>query len=410
MLHHSDHGTRVRARTFVRGLACAVALAALFVALPAQALVYNPLNVISYETWRASSAMSVADIQAFLDTQSGPLKSYVCTDTITGGAPARRSAAMIIWRSALAWNLNPRVILATLQKEEGLLTLSNSANAARLVKAMGCGVYGIDPVTGKTKNRFPGFASQIYNGARVLSTYEITYGWFVGKPKAVNAYRSVAATKTVDGAVVSYTKKVKYTKYIVPVNACTFSLYTYTPYYPQKGFWDIYTRYFGDPQSPPRLRPVYRFRNRSNGTYYYTASEAKRYTLVRTGARRWEFQGVSFTCDASATANTVPLYQLYNTRTHKFLYTTSTSQRDALLKVRPKQWRVDRVLCQVSAETSGTAPVFKLEKKATHGIILTSSASVKKSLTTGHKPPFVFRGVAFHLDSLETTPAVGPTP
>jgi hypothetical protein len=346
--------------------------------------------------------MSIADIQAFLDTQAGPLKSYVCTDTITGAAPIKRSAAEIIWRSAQAWNLNPKVILATLQKEQSLITTSNSNNAPRLAAAVGCGVYG-------GKNRFPGFANQIFNGASKLSTYELTYGWFAGKSKAVTAYNSVDATKTVGGQVVTYRTRVSYTRYIVPANACTFSLYTYTPYYPQKLFWDCYTRWFGDPQSPPRLQPVYRFRSYANGTYLYTASEAKRYTLIRTAAKKWQFQGVSFTVDASATANTVPLYQLYNTRTRSYLYTVSTGQRDSLLKMKPKQWRVDGIVCNVSQQASGTAPVYRLEKKATHAIVLTSSASVVKSSTKGHKALFAARGVAFYLDAFASAPALGPT-
>ena len=378
-------------------------------ALPAHAATYDPLNVVSYETWRASSAMSTADIQAFLNTQAGPLKSYSCTDTITATKPARRSAASIIWRCARAWNLNPKVIIATLQKEQSLIAISNTSNASRLVKAMGCGVYGDANHDGKTDNRFPGFVNQIYNGARVLSTYEVTYRWHVGLTKNVTAYKTITATKTVDGQVVSYDKRVSYTKTIVPKNASTYALYTYTPYYPQKGVWDIYTRYFGDPLAPPRLSPVYRFRNRSNGTYYYTASEAKRYDLIRTAARTWAFEGTSFSCDTSAAANTVPLYQMHNSRTHKYLYTTLDSTRDRLLKVRPVQWHFDRVVCYVARETSGTAPVFKVERKTTHAIALISSASLKATWTTGRSALFYDRGVAFRLDSLVTTTTpVGP--
>lgn len=397
-------------RGIARFLAGAVFVALCLGALPARAATYDPLNVISYETWRASSSMSTADIQAFLDTQSGPLKSYSCTDTITAATPARRSAAAIIWRSAQIWNLNPRVIIATLQKEQSLISVSNSSNAARLVKAMGCGVYGDANHDGKTDNRYPGFVNQIYNGARVLSTYEITYHWRVGLTKNVTAYKTVTATKTVDGQVVTYDKRVSYTKTITPKNACTYALYTYTPYYPQKGFWDIYTRYFGDTLAPPRLRPVYRFRGRLNGTYYYTASEARRYTLIRTAKKIWTYEGVSFQVDASATANTVPLYQMHNTRTHKYLYTTSSSTRDRLKKVRPLQWHYDGVVAHVATDTSGTAPVFKLERKTTHGVVFTASTTLKKAWTTGRSPLFYDRGIAFRLDSLVTTTTpVGPS-
>jgi hypothetical protein len=393
----------VRARTLVRICAGALFVAAMAMAVSAHAAVYDPLNVISYETWRASSSMSAADIQAFLDTQAGPLKSLITTDYVTPGGTSghgmpwkpgepKKSAAQIIFDAAQYWNINPRIILATLQKEESLLTLGDSANAKRLRKAMGCGVYDNNK-DGVVENQFPGFGNQIFNGARVFSTYEITYHWVPGMTKTVT---------------VSATGK---SKTIVPVNACTFALYVYTPYYPQVSFWNYYVSYFGDPLSPPRLKPVYRFRSRSNGTYYYTASETKRYSLVTKSSKTWTSQGVSFTCDTSATANNMPLYQLYNTRTHKYLYTISSGTRDARVAMRPKQWRYDGIVCLVSTQAAGTAPVYKLEAKSNHQIVLTSSLAAKVKLTTGRSATFTYAGTTFYLAaSTPTTTPVGPTP
>lgn len=323
--------------------------------------------------------------------------------------PLKKPASQLIYEAAVCWNLNPKVILATLQKEQSLLTVSNSNNSDRYRKAMGCGVYGDADHDGRTDNRFPGFGNQIWNGARVLSTYEISYRWYPGKPKTVTAYRNVEATESVDGEVVTHTGRVSYDKTIVPANASTFALYTYTPYYPQKLVWDIYVRYFGDPQTSPRMQPVYRFQHRNNGTYYYTTSEAKRYTMIRTRKATWSYKGVSFTCDTSATANNVPFYQMYNTLKHKFYYTTSAAKRDALLQVKPKQWRYDGITCRVSKTTTDTAPVYLLQKKSTGGKLFTSSLSQKLQLTSGKSPQFVFRGTPIYLaSSPETTPPVGP--
>jgi len=385
-------------RTRATLAAAIVAIAAFAFPLVAHAATYDPLNVIPYETWRGASSLSAADIQAFLSTQSGPLKSLVTTDYVdpqTGGALApgavSKSAAQIVFEAARRWNLNPKVIIATLQKEQSLISVSNSSNAKRLRKAMGCGVYDVDH-DGKIENLYPGFGNQIWNGARVLSTYEIKYSWYLGKKKTVKVSATGESTT------------------IVPANASTFALYTYTPYYPQISVWRIYLGYFGDPQTPPRMRPVYRFRNRHNGTYYYTASEAKRYTLIRTAASKWAFEGVSFTCDTSATANTAPLYQMYNTLKHTYYYTTSDAKRASLLAIRPKQWRFDKVTCYVTRVATETAPVYKLEKKSTGGKLLTSSASLKKRLTSGRSAPFIYRGIAFYLGaSAETTPPVGPS-
>jgi len=375
-----------RTLSFGRMCAAAIALAALLAAAPAYAATYNPLNIISYDTWRASSSMSIADIQAFLDAQSGPLKSYVCTDTFTSSTPARRSAATIIWRSAQAWNLNPKVILATLQKEQSLLTLSNSDNAKRLVKAMGYGIYEGSP------NRYPGFANQVYSAARGFSTAGGILSWVPGTTKVVE----VSATG----------KRIT----ITPLNACTYRLYTYTPYYPQISFWNHYTRFFEDPLASPRLKPVYRFRNRSNGTYYYTASEAKRYTLIRNSSKTWYFSGVAFSVDTSGAANTFPLYRLYNTTTHRYLYTQYASTRAKRLAVRPRQWRDDGIVAYVSRDTSGTLPVYKLEKKSTHGVVLTSSASMKRSLTSGRSAQYRYIGVACYLDKFRAPIPVTPAP
>jgi len=373
--------------------------------LPALAAEYDPLDVICYETYRASSSMSADAIQAFLETLSGPLKDVVAKDH----NGVRKPASQIIWDAAQAWNLNPRVILATLQKEQSLLTISNSSDSARLYKAMGCGVYGDADNDGKTDNRFPGFGNQVWNGARVLSTYEVTYNWTPGATRVVTAYKTVTATKTVDGEVVSYDKRVSYKKTITPKNASTFALYIYTPYYPQKLVWDVYVRYFGDPQTPPRMRPVYRFRSTSNGTYYYTRSETKRYQLLRNSSKSWTYNGVAFTVDASATTNVTPLMRLYNTATRRYGYTTSLEKRAELLARRPSVWRSDGTVALISVESSGAAPVYALRNKTTLATLYTANLSTKTRLTSGKGAAFTYRGVPFYVGASEpTTPPVGP--
>jgi hypothetical protein len=364
--------------------------------------------------------MSAADIQAFLNTLSGPLKSVNTTDYVLSGVRPgkhknegilwtwatrskypKKTAAQIIYEACRAWNLNPRVMLSTLQKEQSLLTTSNSANATRLVKAVGCGVYDSNH-DGKIENLYPGFGNQIWNGARSLSQYEL--------PASSSTSGQLSAGWK-PGTVMSHITGAPNSGKITPKNASTFALYTYTPYYPQKLVWDVYVRYFGDPQAAPRLRPVYRFRNKSNGHYFYTASEAKRYTLIKASSGTWSYEGSTFTVDTSATANSASFYQLYNTRTHVYSYTAYTGTRDKLLKTVPKQWRLDGAVCRVSLDSSGTAPVYRLQNRKTHAMLYTSSSATKKSLTAGGShSAYSYMGVSFYLAALKTTPqAVGPT-
>ena len=370
-------------------IAC-IALAAITPAFAAP--VFDPLNVIPYDTFRGSTSMTQADIQSFLDTLSGPLKSLNTTDYVNPGGTngvgtpwkkgqPKKTAARIIWEAASHWSINPKVILATLQKEQSLLTVSNSSNATRLRKAVGCGVY-----PGST-NTYPGFGNQVWNGTRKLSTYEITYAWKPGKTIKVSG----AKTPT-----------------IVPKNASTFALYTYTPYYPQSLVWTVYVRYFGDPQLPPRLRPVYRYLNVHNGTYFYSTSEGTRYRLKSSSV--WHYNGVAFTVDTSSTANSGPLYCVKNSVTGALVYTASPASRSAYLAKTPKVWRSNGVACLVSpVKAAGAQAVYRLTNKRTHASLLTSSPTAKKSLTTGKSPAFVYTGVAFYLGvSATTTPVVGP--
>lgn len=351
----------------------------LLAATPASAATFNALNIISYETFRASSSMTSADIQAFLDAQSGPMKSLRIADH----AGVRKAAAQIIWDAATNWGVNPKVVLSTLQKEQSLISQSNSANATRLQRAMGCGIY-----PGST-NTYPGFGNQVWNGTRKLSTYEVTYNWKPGKSIVVT---SAGKKKT-----------------IVPANASTFALYTYTPYYPQKLFWDVYVRYFGDPQTPPRMRPVYRLFNKKTGAYFYTAQEAQRYRLITRSPSTYSFQGPAFTVDTSTTATNDTFYRLYNTKAHTYYFTGSTDTANKMLKTNRGLWLVDARIASVSSEASAGPPVYLLVNKSSAAMCYTSSASLRKQLAHGSKPPFYDRGVAFYLGtSKEASPPVGP--
>ena len=362
------------------GATLVVAVAMLAVAAaPASAATFDPLNIISYETFRASSSMSQADIQAFLDAQTGPMKSFRTADH----AGVRKAASQIISDAATYWSVNPKVVLSTLQKEQSLLAVSDSSNATRLSRAMGCGIY-----PGST-NTYPGFGNQVWNGTRKLSTYEVTYSWKPGKSIAVTA---AGKSKT-----------------IVPANASTFALYTYTPYYPQKLVWDVYVRYFGDPQTPPRMRPVYRLLNKKTGAYFYTAQEAQRYRLVTRSPATYSFQGPAFTADASATATNSSFFRLYSTKAKTYYFTGSTSVANRMLRTNRGLWKLDATLAAVSSEASAGPPVYLLVNKSSAAMYFTSSASMRTKLSHGTKAPFSYRGIAFYLGtSKEASPPVGP--
>lgn len=173
---------------------------------------FTPDTVISEANYRASRSMTATDVQAFLEMQPGALK-HLRTRDFSGKT---KSAAEMIAEAGVAWGVSPKVIMATLQKEQSLLT-RGSPTQRSLDWAMGCG-----KTDSRTFTKYQGFGKQVYYGAQKLRQ---------------NADRwSPGATLKIDGS------------YVTPSNTATYGQYKYTPHFHGvMSFWLIYWRYFGDP-------------------------------------------------------------------------------------------------------------------------------------------------------------------
>lgn len=181
-------------------------------------------NIISDVEYRDYQSMSLAQIQTFLESWNSHLATYRAEDYLG----VERNASEIIYNAAQNYSINPEVILATLQKEQSLITDPNPKEEA-LNWAMGYGDYG----------DYMGFGNQVNNATRQFDRYwteyldqgKPTFGWNVNVEK-----------KTEDGVN------------LIPQNKATAALYAYTPHagsgWGGKGggnylFWKLYYDKFG---------------------------------------------------------------------------------------------------------------------------------------------------------------------
>ncbi|MCX8007634.1 MAG: hypothetical protein N3B11_05915 [Coriobacteriia bacterium] len=175
---------------------------------------FSPDTIISDANFRDARSMGVAEVQAFLEGLSSTLATYRGPDYLG----RERSAAQMIVEAAVEWNVSPKVILVTLQKEQSLLEDRNPSQRA-YDWAMGCG-----KTDSTTLTQYQGFGKQIWFGARALDRN--ADGWYPG------------VQLSIDGSPV------------FPTNASTYSLYRYTPHlHGNTSFWMLYWRYFGNPVS-----------------------------------------------------------------------------------------------------------------------------------------------------------------
>ncbi|HSX45775.1 MAG TPA: hypothetical protein VLG27_02090 [Candidatus Saccharimonadia bacterium] len=235
-------------RKFLPALVLSLLVGAAFLVLgPVQkANALAPSNYTSYliddQVFRDTTTMSAADIQNFLNSEGSALAGL--SDVENCGSPSgahysyyatyyacgqRASAAQIIYAAGQAYGINPRVILATLQKEESLIT-DPSPSASQINFAMG---YGCPDSGGCS---FPGFFNQVDNGTWQFRTdMELGAGnnWWGYTPSSypcngATRYYS-AALKAGNGVTFSDDNGVAYSGFVMP-DMSTATLYCYTPH------------------------------------------------------------------------------------------------------------------------------------------------------------------------------------
>lgn len=233
---------------------------------PAEALTgseFDPGLIISDELFYDGSAMTAAEIQSFLDGKIGTCLTDRCLNVAVlpvTGRPASYSvdtgglvctqiiggnltAAELIYRTQVACSISAKVILVTLQKEQGLVTSRAPSDwALRAAMGMGC------PDTAPCSDAFAGLATQIMSGTRQLAVYKI--GGFGRQPG--RQYVQYHPNASCGGTTVEV------------ANYATAALYNYTPYQPNaaalanlgttgdscssygnRNFWSYYNNWFG---------------------------------------------------------------------------------------------------------------------------------------------------------------------
>jgi hypothetical protein len=384
-------------RALARQAAVIVAAAMIGVLLlgtsTAVAATYGANAILSDDNFRAVYAMSPADVQAMLEYWepyaygSGKLASETpdAYYARTGTFPALRylvipdidgvmkPASQIVYEAAVSNNISPRVMLVMLQKEQSLTQAANPTQR-QLDRAVGAGC----PDSGG--NKYPGFANQVRNGARLLSGYcEVS-----GYPNYGMYHAGVSMV--IDGQT------------LYPVNLTTYKLYVYNPHLGgNQNFWTIWNRYFGDPMGSAAVRPVFRFYNTKNGTHFYTISDFERYTVLRTMGATYHFDGIAYSVNASSTANTQPLYRFYNPSAGSHFYTASEAEKADVIARLGNVYRYEGPAYMVSNDPSGTTPVFRFYNVRTGTHLYTASTVERDSVIQTLGYLYRYEGPSFYL-------------
>ncbi len=171
---------------------------------------FDKNSVLTDKALRDTTSMSAEDIQAFLDETPWGNTSVLANYEEDG-----KTAAEIMYESAAKYGINPLEMLVRVQMEQGLVSKATASDEAISI-AFGCGC----PHSPVCSSKYEGFANQADCAAGTLS-------------------RSMDRALTSDGTASGWKRgeeKLTQDKMeIVPANAATAALYTYTPWVGEAG-------------------------------------------------------------------------------------------------------------------------------------------------------------------------------
>ena len=169
---------------------------------------FNKNNVVSDVEFQTST-VSVADVQRFLVKTPYGTKSVLAAYTENG-----KTAAQILHEESVKYRISPIAMLARVQTEQGLIS-KTTATKSQTDIAFGCGC----PDSASCAAKYYGLANQAACAAGSLR-------WSIDRQTAgstISGWRKGVSKKTLDQLD------------IVPENAATAALYTYTPWVGEAG-------------------------------------------------------------------------------------------------------------------------------------------------------------------------------
>lgn len=201
---------------------------------------YNSSYLISDKLFTDYASMSATDIQTFLNSENSGLKNLTDTENCSPPTPTQpysftyyqhcgstQSAAQIIADAAVAYQISPKAILATLQKEQSLITTPNPTQS-QINCAMGY----------NSCNGFVGFFNQVDNGTWDFRRFiELMNGrtWWNMAPSSYPCLISHAGTSLYNndllpGNTVTFADPGGSARTVTLQTSATAALYCYTPY------------------------------------------------------------------------------------------------------------------------------------------------------------------------------------
>jgi len=152
------------------------------------------------------------------------------------------------------------------------------------------------------------------------------------------------------------------------------------------------------PVTPPVFEPVWRLYNKSNGTHFYTASEAEKNSVVAEQSQTYSVDGVAYQVNVASAANSAPLFRFYNKKNGSHFYTSSVAEKNNLIASLSATYSFDGPAYGVSLTApAGSTTVWRFFNKKNGAHFYTASEAEKASVMATLAGTYTLEGPAFYL-------------
>jgi hypothetical protein len=188
--------------------------------------VFRRDHIVADDVFFERDAFSASEVQSFLEvTPYDSKRSFLADERMANG----QSFSSALVAVAKSHNLNPLVLLVTLQKEAGLVSRTVRPRGDRVDFAFGCGC----PDGQNCSNAFRGLDKQLACSAERMASYDSNL--VLGEP-TIAGWKPGKFKRTSEGINLN------------PANRSTAILYTYTPWVLEGSggnwlFWNVWRRY-----------------------------------------------------------------------------------------------------------------------------------------------------------------------
>ncbi|HEY9096400.1 MAG TPA: hypothetical protein VIN35_11690, partial [Hydrogenophaga sp.] len=125
--------------------------------------------------------------------------------------------------------------------------------------------------------------------------------------------------------------------------------------------------------------PVYRFYNSSTGAHFYTSSATERDAVMATGSSSYRYEGAAFRVAGSSSPGLSPVHRFFNTVTGVHFYTISEAERANVVATLP-QYKYEGVAYYASLVSgAGLVPMYRFFVAGRGFHFYTASAAEKNS-------------------------------